>query len=104
MAPFPIFCWYFVPSQSRQIFGFPVELFPICGEIYVYIFILKMECGNENIIKILDFYERESVICNTSHRDHKNRNLVYDAWKREREKYGLNIFCRRVKEERKKVL
>ncbi|KAJ8945153.1 hypothetical protein NQ318_001618 [Aromia moschata] len=41
-----------------------------------------MEWSNENILAFLDFYEAESIVWNSGHNDHKNRNLVYDAWKR----------------------
>lgn len=41
-----------------------------------------MEWSNETVLQFLDFYEQESLIWNASDSDHKNRNLIFDAWKR----------------------
>ncbi|KAK9887554.1 hypothetical protein WA026_023359 [Henosepilachna vigintioctopunctata] len=41
-----------------------------------------MDWTNENVLEFLEEYEKESVIWNPAHGGHKNRNLVYDAWKR----------------------
>ncbi|XP_050517011.1 uncharacterized protein LOC126891783 [Diabrotica virgifera virgifera] len=41
-----------------------------------------MDWGKKDVFKFLQLYEDESVIWNPEHSDNKNRNLVYDAWKR----------------------
>ncbi|CAH1996259.1 unnamed protein product [Acanthoscelides obtectus] len=41
-----------------------------------------MEWSNETVLQFLDFYEQESLIWKPWLSDHKNRNLVFDAWKR----------------------
>lgn len=41
-----------------------------------------MEWSNELVIEFLDLYEKERIIWDASHKLHKNRNDVHDAWKR----------------------
>lgn len=43
---------------------------------------LTIGWSNELTIEILDLYEGESGIWNIKHHHHKNRNQVYDSWKR----------------------
>lgn len=47
-----------------------------------------MEWPNEVILEFLDYYENEPVIWNASALNHKNRNEIYDAWKRIELKMG----------------
>lgn len=50
-----------------------------------------MEWSNEVTMEFLDLYENEPVVWNASHPLHKNRNEVYDAWKRIQQKLGIDL-------------
>ena len=41
-----------------------------------------MAWNNEVTLKFLDIYQKEPIIWDPSHKQHKSRNDVYDAWKR----------------------
>lgn len=41
-----------------------------------------MEWSNEVIMEFLDLYEGEPSIWNPQNADHKDRNMIHDAWKR----------------------
>ena len=43
---------------------------------------LEMAWKNEVTLKFLDIYQKEPIIWDPSHKQHKSRNDVYDAWKR----------------------
>lgn len=41
-----------------------------------------MEWSNEVIMKFLDMYKREPAKWNPQNKQNKNRNYVYDSWRR----------------------
>lgn len=41
-----------------------------------------MDWSNDKVLLFLEFYEREVAIWDPSHKSHKDRDAVYDAWKR----------------------
>lgn len=40
-----------------------------------------MEWTNDDVLEFLGLYEAHPAIWNPRHRDHRNRNIVHDAWK-----------------------
>lgn len=50
---------------------------------------LTTELSNELAMEFLDLYEGESVLQNLKHQYHKNRNQVYDVWKRIKNKISI---------------
>ena len=63
-----------------------------------------MEWSNEHVMLFLDFYEQEPVIWNASDENHKNRNLVYDAWKRMERNLGNTYSVNELKKKKESLM
>ncbi len=51
-----------------------------------------MEWSNDEVIEFLQLYESHPQIWNPRHPDHKNRNIVHDAWKEMENQLRLDKF------------
>jgi len=51
-----------------------------------------MEWSNDEVIEFLQLYEGYPQIWNSRHPDHRNRNIVHDAWKEIENKLRLVFF------------
>lgn len=50
-----------------------------------------IDWNNDTVLKFLNFYMKEECIWNPSHKLHKNRNEVFDAWKRIQAEFSEHI-------------
>lgn len=82
---------------------FSVDLFCLQSTFLVY-FVCTMEWSNENVLEFLDLYENEVIIWNAGHIDHKNRNLIYDAWKRIESKMGGKYSVAELKKKKESLM
>ncbi|KAB0802692.1 hypothetical protein PPYR_04878 [Photinus pyralis] len=65
---------------------------------------VMMEWSNEVTFEFLDLYEREAVIWDPSHAQHKNRNDVYDAWKRIQTEFSAQISITDLKKKKDSLM
>ncbi|KAG8264814.1 hypothetical protein J6590_004839 [Homalodisca vitripennis] len=63
-----------------------------------------MEWPNELVLDFLQYYENEPVIWNPSHPNHKNRNEIYDAWKRIESKMGNKFSVTELKKKKDSLM
>lgn len=63
-----------------------------------------MEWSNETILEFLDLYEHEPVIWHPSHSLHKNRNDIYDAWKKIQEKMSVRYSITDLKRKKESLM
>lgn len=63
-----------------------------------------MEWPNELVLKFLEVYENEPVIWNSTMPNHKNRNYVFDAWKRIETKLGNKYSINELKNKKDSLM
>lgn len=63
-----------------------------------------MEWPNELVLEFLEYYENEPVIWNPSLDTHKNRNELYDAWKRIENKMGNKFSVTELKKKKDSLM
>lgn len=63
-----------------------------------------MEWSNDLVLEFLSFYEGEPAIWNPRDPDHKNRNLVHDAWKRIEEQMSNKFTVAELKKKRDSLM
>ncbi|GBM23797.1 hypothetical protein AVEN_271150-1 [Araneus ventricosus] len=63
-----------------------------------------MEWNNELIMEFLDLYELEPVIWNPLHEHHKDRNHVYDAWKRVQSSLSIDFSLKVLKKKKENMM
>nr|CAH7765262.1 unnamed protein product [Callosobruchus chinensis] len=63
-----------------------------------------MEWSNETVFEFLECYENEPVIWNASLPTHKNRNDIYDAWKRIEVKMGHKYTVTELKKKKDSLM
>lgn len=69
--------------------------------INIIIIVSVMEWPNELVLDFLTSYEIEAVIWNPALPNHKNRNEVYDAWKRIEEKMEKKFTVTELKKKKR---
>lgn len=72
--------------------------------INIIIIVSVMEWPNELVLDFLTFYEIEAVIWNPALPNHKNRNEVYDAWKRIEEKMEKKFTVTELKKKKDSLM
>ena len=63
-----------------------------------------MEWSNEVIIEFLDLYEGEPVIWNPQNEHHKDKNQVYDAWKRIQSNMSVECSLKELKRKKENLM
>lgn len=63
-----------------------------------------MEWSNELVLEFLDLYQKEDLIWNASHKMHKNRNAIYDAWKRIRDQMSTDCAVEDLKKKKDSLM
>ncbi|KAJ8928699.1 hypothetical protein NQ314_018709 [Rhamnusium bicolor] len=63
-----------------------------------------MEWSSEVIMEFLDLYEGEPVIWNPQNQHHKDRNQVYDAWKRIQNNISIERSLRELKKKKENLM
>ncbi|CAH1183961.1 unnamed protein product [Phaedon cochleariae] len=63
-----------------------------------------MEWSNEVVLEFLSLYEEESSIWNPRDPNHKNRNLIHDAWKRIEEKMSIKCSIAELKKKKETLM
>lgn len=63
-----------------------------------------MEWTNEIVIEFLDLYEQEPIIWNPVNEEHKDRNKVYDAWKRIQSNFSIECSLKELKKKKENLM
>lgn len=63
-----------------------------------------MEWTNEVIIEFLDLYEAEPAIWNPQNEHHKDRNVIYDAWKRIQGQISVECSLKNLKRKKENLM
>lgn len=64
----------------------------------------KMEWTNEVIMEFLDLYEQEPTIWNPLNEDRKDRNKVYEAWKRIQTRFSIECSLKDLKHKKENLM
>ncbi|XP_071056526.1 uncharacterized protein [Onthophagus taurus] len=59
-----------------------------------------MPWTNEIISECLTLYEKETIIWNPKHEEHKDRNLIHDAWIRIQQQLSINCSLTELKKKK----
>ncbi|KAJ8942442.1 hypothetical protein NQ314_010071 [Rhamnusium bicolor] len=59
---------------------------------------------NEKVLEILELYQAEPLLWNPTHRQHKNRNAVADAWQRVQSSFSLPCAVPDLKKKRESLM
>jgi hypothetical protein len=59
-----------------------------------------MEWSNTMTLNFLDFYQKEPVIWDPSHKLRKNRNEVFNAWKRIQNEFSSDVSIEELKKKK----
>ncbi|KAL1496995.1 hypothetical protein ABEB36_008029 [Hypothenemus hampei] len=65
---------------------------------------LNMEWSNETIMEFLNLYENEPVVWNACHPLHKNRNEVFEGWKRIQQKLSIDCSVTELKKKKESLM
>ncbi|GBM33444.1 hypothetical protein AVEN_55773-1 [Araneus ventricosus] len=60
--------------------------------------------GTETVMEFLNLYQREPVIWNPRHPHHKDREQVYDAWKRIQSRLSVQCSIKGLKKRRENLM
>ncbi|KAL7644892.1 UNVERIFIED_CONTAM: hypothetical protein RMT77_004709 [Armadillidium vulgare] len=65
---------------------------------------MEWSWSNELVLQFLDLYENEPILWNPSHYQHKNREEIYDAWKRIRENMNVDFSVYELKKKKDSLM
>lgn len=63
-----------------------------------------MSWTNEQVLEFLELYQTEIVVWDPTHRQHKNRNSVADAWERIKNSFSIKCSVSELKKKKESLM